>query len=204
MEPLKTSRIDAVMKRISDTVPVAPAAGSAAALTGAAAAALGCFVSHLSARHTGDARIAVLLQKVGDRFAGLRETCLGLMDADVEAYTALVQAIRDTEADETDDALSGVSAARKDLLEPPMKLIDAALSMLKLSRLLMRHAYPSAYTDAAVSRETARGCLESALLIAEENISALKDREMRRNYRKTLEKYRSRGKRLSRSRRTGR
>ncbi len=204
MESLKSSRVDEILKRISSTTPTVPAAGSAAALTGAVAAALGCFVSRKSARHVENVRISHLLEHLGDRFLRVQESCLDLMDRDVFAYTALMRAIHETGSGNPDPAAVKVRAAQKDILDPPMKLAEYAVTMLRMGRLLLRYVHPPAATDAIVVLETAHGCLNSALWIAGENAAAIDDPDARATCGKILEKHRTRGDRLYHASRIGR
>lgn len=204
MESLKSSRVDEILRRISDTAPTVPAAGSAAALTGAVAAALGCFVSRKSSQHAGNVRTSNLLQRLGDRFLRVQDACLDLMDRDVFAYTALVRAIHETGSGDSDPAAVKVKSAREDILDPPMKLAEHAVAMLRMGPLLMRYVHPPAITDAMVVLETAHGCFNSAILIAGENTAAIKDRNMRAACEKILENRRIQGDRLYHASRIGR
>ena len=138
-----TASFTELLDRIGERTP-APASGSAAALTGALAAAL----VELSARFSEDDEALV-------RALELRARLLALADEDAEAYSDFMRTRSDDDRART--------------IEIPLAVAEAAAETAALAERLAEHGKGSVRGDALVGAELARAAGRSASLLADLN-----------------------------------
>jgi formiminotetrahydrofolate cyclodeaminase len=132
-----------LLDRIGERTP-APASGSAAALTGALAAAL----AELAARFSDDGEALARAQV-------LRARLLALADEDAEAYAAFMR----TRSDED----------RSRTIDVPLAIGAAAEEVAGLGERLAARGNPSVAGDALVAAELARAAARSAAVLVRLN-----------------------------------
>lgn len=132
-----------VLERLGERTP-APASGSAAALTGALAAAL----VELSARFSEDEEALARARELGARL-------VALADEDAEAYAAYMRTRSDADRNRTIDV--------------PLAVAEAAAETAALAERLAEHGNRSVAGDALVAAELAHAAARSAVALVELN-----------------------------------
>jgi len=132
-----------VLERLGERTP-APASGSAAALTGALAAAL----VELSARFSEDEEALARARELGARL-------VALADEDAEAYAAYMRTRSDADRSRTIDV--------------PLAVAEAAAETAALAERLAEHGNRSVAGDALVAAELAHAAARSAVALVELN-----------------------------------
>ena len=132
-----------VLERLGERTP-APASGSAAALTGALAAAL----VELSARFSEDEEALARARELGARL-------VALADEDAEAYAAYMRTRSDADRNRTIDV--------------PLAVAEAAAETAALAERLAEHGNRSVAGDALVAAELAHAAERSAVALVELN-----------------------------------
>src|SRR5207253_8149656 len=128
----------------------APASGTAAALTGALAAALAELAAGVSGK--SDATEAA---------GKLRRRLATLADEDAEAYTAWIAA-------RTEDA-------RDRIVDVPLAIAEVALEVAELGGRLAREGKPSVAGDALAATDLASGAARAAVRLVELNLAGTDD-----------------------------
>ena len=132
-----------VLARLGERTP-APASGSAAALTGAVAAAL----VELAARFSEDEKALARAQELGTRL-------VALADEDARAYADFMR----TRSDED----------RSRTIDVPLAVVEAAAETAALAERLAEHGRPSVAGDALVAAELAHAAARGAARLVELN-----------------------------------
>jgi len=157
----------------------APGGGAAAAITGAFAAALTEKVCQLSFGRPAQAAAEPALRDVQTQASSLRDRCLALARADVDAYAGYVAATR---LPKTTD---GEKATRRHALqnalvrsaEIPLAVADACLALFPLLDQAAALGNPHAVSDAHAGARLADAALRSALVMVRVNAASMTDRE---------------------------
>ncbi len=156
---------------------VAPGGGSAAALAGALGAALGTMVANLSAHRRGwDDRWAEF-SEWAVKGKQCHDELLGLVDADTEAFQAIVEAHRlptDTEADR-DAKAEAVEAATRRAIEVPLRVMATGLEAMEVVDEMARRGPASSVSDAGVGAVLCRAAVRGAALNVRINAAQLDD-----------------------------
>ena len=156
-----------------------PGGGSAAALSGAVAAALLAMVAGMpkTKRGTPDDRAA--LDAALAAINPLTATLAGLIDRDAAAYDLVVAAYRLPKVTDEDKAArrSAIRHAMRVATDVPMETARAAAALVAQGRVVADHGNPSAKTDAAVAVQMAMTALSGAMANVEINLDGMGDEE---------------------------
>ena len=150
-----------------------PGGGSAAALAGTLAAALGGMVCDLT---IGKARFETVrpeMEKARDALAGLRKDLLALIDRDSEAYDEVSKAMKLPKETPAEKAARQQSLGRANQFatEIPVKTAESCLSVLKQLRWVAEKGNPNAASDAGVAAHLAHAGVAGAALNVRINLS---------------------------------
>jgi len=165
--------IGTFLEQLASSEPT-PGGGSAAALAGALAAALGAMVARLSTGKGGDDAAFVHTARTADR---ARTVLLDLAAQDAEAFAAVMRAMRLPRA--TDEQKRARQAALQSALpraaEVPLRVMEETMQVLRLFPDLARTGNPHAVSDVAVGALLAHAAVHGALHNVRINASAIKD-----------------------------
>ena len=162
-----------------------PGGGSAAALTGALAAALGEMMAGLTAGREKFAQVRLQIAEIHARMSALRTILQGLVLEDQAAYQALLQSLRlpkETAGQITSRGAAIEEAARL-ATESPLRTARASVEVLENLKVLIEIGNPNAKSDAAVGAQLAYASLKSGQYNVLANIGVLKDRSYAENCR---------------------
>ncbi len=165
---MKSEPFTHLLEMIAAPSPAVPAAGSASALTGATAAALGSFVCRVSVKYIKTSETRPRLLQAAEEFDQIRNQCLALMEADVFAYNRYIAGLRSGPLN-----AGGGSREKQKLMEVSLLICRHGLRMMQLIRQIRPLCHPPARTDATAASELAAACTRVSLAIADENISLL-------------------------------
>lgn len=154
---------EALLDRIARDRPLLPAAGSAVALAGATAAALGGFVARIALSHSGPD--SQTLPPLVLRFDEIRGSLCDLITADADACIGFMQA--------------GDARDRNRIIGPPRAMAEYGVELLELCLSLFPCIHPPTKADLSVAAELAKACVDGALRILSDNLpeggSAVRD-----------------------------
>lgn len=158
----------------------APGGGSAAGLIGAAGAALVEMVAGLSLAK-GATEHTALQDDARRRAADARNKLLLLAEADANAYTAFIHALRLPSGSERERAArtEALSTAAQRAAEVPLAILRAAVAIAEAAQTLGGRSLLSAASDLAVAARFARAAGESAAENVEANLPYIEDAETR-------------------------
>lgn len=162
----------------------APGGGSAAAAAGALGAALGAMVANLSAHKSGWEERWVEFSTWAEKGKALHDELLALVDADTDAFHALMRAWRLPEAAPAEKAAkaAAVQAAVRGAIEAPLRVMEAARKALEVARAMAEGGLPASASDAGVAALCARAAVRGAALNVRINLKELADSEARAGY----------------------
>jgi formiminotetrahydrofolate cyclodeaminase len=154
-----------------------PGGGSAAALSGAVAAALLEMVAAMPKTKTGAADERAALDAMLPELATLRSRLTALVDRDAASYDAVVAAYRlpKNTDDEKAARKSAVRDAMRGATEVPLETARAAARLVALGSRVADQGNPNARTDAAVAVDMARTAVAGAIQNVEINLEGLND-----------------------------
>lgn len=143
-----------------------PAGGSAAAAAVAMAAGLVEKSARLSTAHwIGSANL-------GKRAAVLRKLASILIDADAQAYTDYVQALRAARGLHTREREAIIKPARERIVEVPLTVTRAAAEVADLAATIALHGNPNLRSDATVAAHLAAAAAQSAATTLAANVKS--------------------------------
>ncbi|MDP6538706.1 MAG: glutamate formimidoyltransferase [Planctomycetota bacterium] len=155
----------------------APGGGSVSAAVGALGAALGTMVANLSSHRRGwDARWEEF-SDWAEKGKGLHEELTGLVDADTDAFNAVLAANRlpgGSEAERRARA-EAIEAATRGAIEVPLRVMEVALESLELLGAMARDGQETSASDAGVGALCARAAVRGAYLNVRINAADLAD-----------------------------
>lgn len=162
-----------------------PGGGSAAALVGALAAALGEMVSNFTAGKDGWEQIQPALAKL----TAHRDALLDLADRDAEAYAGVGAAYKLPKSTDDEKAARTVAiqAALRAAAQVPLSAIEHVTAMVESLPVVLEHGNPNLLSDVGVAADLAQSALRCAWLNVEVNLAGLKDEEHKTQVRKTME-----------------
>ena len=154
----------------------APGGGSVAGLTGALAAALGQMVVSL----TDDEEATAALDSTADDLSALRDALLGGSEADERAYSGYIEATKKPKgsAEEKAARREAVQAALRRSAEAPMRIAEAALSVLDHLEPVARHGSRQTLSDAGIAVTLAHASVASGLATVRVNVPLIKDQDL--------------------------
>ncbi len=154
-----------------------PGGGSAAALSGAVAAALLAMVAGMPKTRNGTPEDRAALDAVLSTVTRLKTMLVDLIDRDAAAYDLVVAAYRLPKVTDEDKAArtSAIRRAMRVATEVPMETARAAAALVALATIVAEHGNPSAKTDAAVAVQMAMTACVGAVANVEVNLDGVGD-----------------------------
>ena len=162
-----------------------PGGGSAAALVGALAAALGEMVANFTRGKEGWEEIEPALTSLTVH----REALLNLTDQDAEAYAGVGAAYKLPKATDEDKAArtAAIQEALKAAAQVPLGVIDEVCAAVELLPVIFEHGNRNLVSDVGVAADFAQSALRCAWLNVEVNLSGVKDEEYKDAVRQHME-----------------
>jgi len=169
--------MDEFLNRLASADPT-PGGGSAAAIMGAAGAALVSMVCNVSIGKKGCEAAEPELRAVLAQSETLRRRLTVMVQDDVSAFDGLMAAYKLPKATDDDKArrAEAIQASLKHATQVPLDCARACGEVIALSRRAGEHGYQHVISDAGVGVSAAYAALRSAALNVFINAPALKDR----------------------------
>ncbi len=157
----------------------APGGGSVAAAVGALGAALGTMVANLSSHKRGWDERWEEFSEVAERGKAFHDRLLALVDADTDAFDALMAAWRLPKGGEAEEAAKeeAVQAAVLAAVEVPLSVMREALASMDVAAEMAEKGLPASVSDAGVAALCARAAVRAAGLNVRINLPQLADEE---------------------------
>ncbi|HZC39777.1 MAG TPA: cyclodeaminase/cyclohydrolase family protein, partial [Streptosporangiaceae bacterium] len=173
--PISDDKIGDFLERLADRVP-APAGGAASALQAAIGAALLTMVARYSTRGQRE-EDAATIGRVITESGELRGLALRLADADSEAFSTVIGALKLPRATEAEDAAraDAVSRALVNAAWPPAQVISVAGMVVDLAEALVAIGNRNVLGDAVAAAEAARAATATARVNVEINLADITD-----------------------------
>lgn len=165
-----------------------PGGGSASALVGALAAALGQMVANLTVGRKKYAAVEADVRAALERLATTGGTLAQLARDDSAAYTGVMQAFklpRDTDEQRSQREVA-IQAATIEAARVPQHIAERAVSLLSDLAVLVEQANPNARTDAQVAAYLAHAAVMGATLNIAVNVEGLHDQSERDRFMTTI------------------
>ncbi len=155
----------------------APGGGSVAAAVGALGAALGAMVANLSSHKRGWDERWEEFSEVAERGKAHHDRLLALVDADTDAFDALMAAWRLPESGDAEKAAKeeAVQAAVLAAVEVPLSVMREALASMDVAAEMAEKGLPASVSDAGVAALCARAAVRAAGLNVRINLPQLTD-----------------------------
>ena len=150
-----------------------PGGGSAAAASAAMAAALVNMVASMSRGKKAFAQYEPQLSQAVSRLAQLREELKASIDADAEAFQAVMAAYKTSK--EGTDGAGLIESALKQATGIPLQVAERAREVLGIAESLRPITSPNMSSDLTTAGALARASVEGALANVQINIESLKD-----------------------------
>ena len=162
----------------------APGGGSAAAVVGALAAALGEMVANLTLGRAKYAEAEASLRPARDRLTALRESLLESAAADEVAYQTYQDAAslpRTSDVEKTERAVA-MQRALTSATDVPLGVARSVYEVAEILQSVARLGNPHVRSDAALGALLAEAALRGTLLNVRGNAAMLEDRELALTY----------------------
>jgi formiminotetrahydrofolate cyclodeaminase len=155
----------------------APGGGSVAALSGALGAALVSMVCNLTVGKKRYADVEKDIKALLENSEGLRHKLADLLQADVQAYTAVSQAMKMPRATDEEKAARAevMQQALKKATEVPLQIAEACVEVIALCQPAAEKGNKNAVSDAGVAILMAEAGLRSAALNILINLGWIED-----------------------------
>lgn len=162
--PLASMDLGAFTKELASDSP-APGGGSVAALCGALGASLAAMVAHLTyakKKSFGDRRN--LMNEIAETAHALRARFVHAIDADTDAFNAVIDARRMPRSTEEERAArdEAITLAERGAIDVPLRVLADAVETLDVSRQVAEAGNPASLSDAGVGGLVALACAEGA------------------------------------------
>jgi formiminotetrahydrofolate cyclodeaminase len=177
-ERLTDKAVSQFLDELASSAP-APGGGSVAALSGALGAALVSMVCNLTIGKKKYAQVEQDVKAILEKSESLRQRLVDLLQADVQAYTAVSQAMkmpRDTEEEQA-ARNEAMQEALKAATEVPMQIADACVEVIALCLPVAEKGNRNAVSDAGVAILMAEAGLRSAALNVLINLGWIDDQK---------------------------
>src|SRR5687768_17216344 len=154
-----------------------PGGGSAAALAGALGVSLLVMAASLPKSRTGAPEEAADLAEAAARLRPLRDTLVQLIDADSDAYRAVMAAMKLPNTADVEKAArtAALQLALKGATDVPLDVMRAGQQALAGALIVARNAYRVAASDVATGVELLGSSVRSAALSIDGNLPAITD-----------------------------
>jgi formiminotetrahydrofolate cyclodeaminase len=157
-----------------------PGGGSAAALAGALGVSLLLMVAGLPKTRSGTSvpEEAVDLAAASARLRLLRDSLVGLVDRDSEAYRSLMTALRLPKGSDEERAArrDAMQAAMRAATEVPLETMRECQQALAGAVIVARNGHRPAASDAAVAVELLQAALRGSGMNVDANLGGIEDR----------------------------
>lgn len=150
-----------------------PGGGSAAAASAAMAAALATMVASMSRGKKAYAQFERQLTEAISRLAQLREELKAAIDADADAFRAVMAAYKTSQGGA--DGGPPIDSALKQATAIPLEVAERARQVLGIAESLRPITSPNMSSDLTTAVALARASVEGALANVQINVEALKD-----------------------------
>jgi glutamate formiminotransferase len=150
-----------------------PGGGSAAAASAAMAAGLANMVASMSRGKKAYSQYERQLSEAVSRLSQLREELKASIDADADAFTAVMAAYK--KAKETADADGLIDSALKQATSVPLGVAERARELLRVVETLKPITNPNMSSDLTTAAALGRAAIEGALANVQINLESLKD-----------------------------
>ena len=166
----------------------APGGGAAAAYAGAMGAALVGMVGRLTVGKKKYAEVEAQMQAVVDSADKLRASLTAAVEADSEAFTAVMDAFKlpKDNAEQQTARAEAVEQAYVHAAEVPLRVARDAVATLGLAAVVAEHGNVNAFSDAGSAAYLAKAALTGAALNVRANATAVQDRPTAANWLKEL------------------
>jgi glutamate formiminotransferase/formiminotetrahydrofolate cyclodeaminase len=151
-----------------------PGGGSASAAAGAMAAGLAAMVASMSRGKKAYLPYEAQLSAAVARLTPLREELKAAIDADADAYNAVMKAYKQSKID-TANADALIEASLKLATGVPLSVAEKAHEVAAIARRLEPITNPNMKSDLATALALARAAITGALANVEINLASLKD-----------------------------
>jgi formiminotetrahydrofolate cyclodeaminase len=171
--------IEAFLEKLASSAPE-PGGGAAAALVGAAGAALVSMVANLTAGREKFASAEADMQAARARADALRAALLEAIDRDAKAFRGVMAAYkmpRETDEQKTARRLATQEALRA-ASRIPAEVVALCEDVAAWSRVAAEKGNPQVISDAAVAALLADAAAESAALNVRINVASITDAEL--------------------------
>lgn len=173
VEPrLASMSLRAFVDELSGDSP-APGGGSVSALAGSMAAGLAAMVAVLSHTKKGFESKQAELDHIALRAQTLKDQLLAAVDADTDAFDALLAAMRMPKDDPTRD--QAIADATANAAEIPLRVLEACPDLISLCRDVARIGLQASLSDAGVGAQMARAAGAGAYQNVCINLASLHD-----------------------------
>jgi formiminotetrahydrofolate cyclodeaminase len=173
---LTSLTVDNFLGVLASTQP-APGGGSAAALTGAMAAALICMVARLTIGRAQYAPCSEEMLGVLDRAEALQRRLAVLADKDTTAYLSVMRSYSLPKATQTERAARAAEIQRtlRHAAEVPHEVATACGESIELAAMCAERGNRNAASDAAVAALLAHAGMRGAVLNVRTNLTCIGD-----------------------------
>jgi glutamate formiminotransferase/formiminotetrahydrofolate cyclodeaminase len=157
-----------------------PGGGSAAALTGALAAALGAMSGRLTIGRPQYTDVNDIMEALTAEIDELRAVLMDDVELDAQAYMGVMEAMRlPNETDEERQTrATALEAATVGAAEVPLRVAQNAVEVLRLLGKIAQDCNPNGATDAGAGAHLARAAVEAAVLNVRINAASLQDQNL--------------------------
>ena len=154
-----------------------PGGGSAAALSGAVAAALLAMVAAMPKTKNGTPEDRAALDEVLPKLQALQQRLTSLIDADAASYDRVVAAYKLPKGTDEEKAARkrAVQAAFRHATDVPMDTVRTAADLIRHARTVAHHGNPNAKSDAMVAVQMAMTAWTGAYANVESNADSVGD-----------------------------
>jgi len=166
-----------------------PGGGSASAAAGAMAAGLAGMVASMSRGKKAYVLYEARLSESIAQLDTLREALKAAVDADAEAYDAVVKAYKLAKGDPGADAL--IDAALKVATEVPLSVAEKAREVGRITESLFAISNPNMKSDLTTAVALSQAAVTGGLANVEINLGSLKDEVFKAEVRRRVEAVRS-------------
>jgi glutamate formiminotransferase/formiminotetrahydrofolate cyclodeaminase len=173
---LKAMRLHEFADELSSDTP-APGGGSVAALCGALSAALSSMVAALTWSKRGMEAARPSMEELGVRAQRLKDAFVVAVDADTDAFNAVLAARRLPKKTEEEQAArdAAIEAANQFATKIPHQVLERSVEALELALRAVREGNPNSVSDAGVAGACALACAEGAALNVRINLPSVTD-----------------------------
>ncbi len=156
---------------------MAPGGGSVAALCGALSAALSAMVAVLTHGKKGMEDRQATMESIGMRAQALKDWYVRAVDADTDAFNAVIAARRMPKNTDEEQAArdAAIETANQEATRVPLSVLERAVESLEVALAAAKDGNPASASDAGVAGACALACAEGAALNVRINLPSLTD-----------------------------